>query len=213
MSEFSVRVLSEAEWELYREMRLRALRESPEAFVADIATEEDYDEQLWRDRMNRSDRMICYSGDDPVGIASVRMNEALFENAAELFSLWISPSLRGEGLAAKLVVAASELAEKKGASQLVYWVGTDNGRAVAFARAGVYSDAAFRDADSLPLRPRHFTPGWTSRPLVSVTAGPAYGFTTMPSPPAAVSASHQSVAACSAAGSLSSTTIRRVTNL
>ncbi|GMA38429.1 GNAT family N-acetyltransferase [Mobilicoccus caccae] len=133
MSEFSVRVLSEAEWELYREMRLRALRESPEAFVADIATEEDYDEQLWRDRMNRSDRMICYSGDDPVGIASVRMNEALFENAAELFSLWISPSLRGEGLAAKLVVAASELAEKKGASQLVYWVGTDNARAVAFA--------------------------------------------------------------------------------
>ena len=83
--------------------------------------------------MNRSDRMICYSGDDPVGIASVRMNEALFENAAELFSLWISPSLRGEGLAAKLVVAASELAEKKGASQLVYWVGTDNARAVAFA--------------------------------------------------------------------------------
>lgn len=133
MSEFSVRVLSEAEWELYREMRLRALRESPDAFVADIATEEDYDEQLWRDRMNRSDRMICYSGDDPVGIASVRMNEALFENAAELFSLWISPSLRGEGLAAKLVVAASELAEKKGASQLVYWVGTDNARAVAFA--------------------------------------------------------------------------------
>lgn len=133
MSENSVRVLPEGEWELYREMRLRALRESPEAFVADISTEEGYDEQLWLDRMNRSDRLVVSHDGRPVGIASVRMKDDLFDNAAELFSLWVEPGLRGEGLAAELVVSASEVAERKGATQLVYWVGTDNARAVAFA--------------------------------------------------------------------------------
>ena len=133
MPEISIRVLAEDDWEQYRDMRLRALRESPDAFVADVTTEEDYDEQLWRDRMNRSMRLLVTSDGEPVGIASVRMNEALFDDAAELFSLWVIPDLRGEGLAAQLVVAASEAAEKQGARQLVYWVGTDNVPAVAFA--------------------------------------------------------------------------------
>lgn len=133
MSEITIRTLAEDEWEQYREMRLRALRESPDAFVADVSTEEDYDEQLWRDRMNRSVRLLISKGSEPVGIASVRMNESLFDDAAELFSLWVTPDLRGEGLAAQLVVAASEAAEKQGARQLVYWVGTENVPAVAFA--------------------------------------------------------------------------------
>ena len=59
-------------------------------------------------------------------------------------------------------------------------------------------------------RPRHFTPGCSSRPLPSRAPGPSYGLTTMPSPPAPVSASHQSVAAATAAASASSTTCRRV---
>lgn len=133
MSEISVRVLGEDEWQTYREIRLRALRESPGAFVADLATERDYDEKLWRERMNRASRLLVLKDDEPVGIVSVRRDGELFEQAAELFGLWIVPELRGEGLAAALLVRASEVAEKLGARQLVYWVGTDNGRAVAFA--------------------------------------------------------------------------------
>ena len=34
MAEISVRVLSESEWSLYREIRLRALAQSPSAFTA-----------------------------------------------------------------------------------------------------------------------------------------------------------------------------------
>ena len=144
MSEISVRVLSVDEWELYREMRLRALTESPDAFVADAATEQGYDEQLWRDRMERSARLAVESAGAPVGIASVRMKDDLFDDAAELFSLWVTPELRGEGVAAKLVVAASEAAERKGARQLVYWVGTDNAPAVAFASSYGFRPTEYR---------------------------------------------------------------------
>lgn len=133
MSEISVRVLGEEEWERYKEFRLRALKESPEAFVADYDTEADYDEELWRTRMARSARLLAEKGDEPVGILSLRNSDELFANSAEIFGLWVPHQLRGSGIAATLVEAAAAAANAEGHTQLVYWVGTDNGRAVAFA--------------------------------------------------------------------------------
>ena len=83
MSEISVRVLGEEEWERYKEFRLRALKESPEAFVADYDTEADYDEELWRTRMARSARLLAEKGDEPVGILSLRNSDELFANSAD----------------------------------------------------------------------------------------------------------------------------------
>lgn len=133
MSEISVRVLGEDEWERYREFRLRALQESPEAFVADHATEAGYSQDFWRTRMRRSARLLAERDDEPVGIMSLRGNENLFDHAAEIFGLWVPQALRGSGVAARLVEAAASRANRDGHTQLVYWVGTDNGRAVAFA--------------------------------------------------------------------------------
>ena len=54
MTEITVRVLDVSEWSLYRDLRLRALAESPSSFTATLAEEADRDEQFWRDRMTRS---------------------------------------------------------------------------------------------------------------------------------------------------------------
>lgn len=144
MSEIDVRVLREEEWEQYRDVRLRALTESPEAFVADIETETDYDEDLWRARMRRSERLLAEREGEAVGIVSVRDNEDLFENAAEVFGLWVVPQLRGAGIAARLVESAAQTAADGGRTQLVYWVGTDNGRAVAFASSYGFRPTEYR---------------------------------------------------------------------
>ena len=95
MSEISIRVLGEDEWEQYKEFRLRALKESPEAFVADHATEAEYEEDFWRKRMRRSARLLAERGDEAVGILSLRGNEELFGQAAEIFGLWVPQELRG----------------------------------------------------------------------------------------------------------------------
>jgi hypothetical protein len=50
----TVRVLDESERSLYRDVRLRALAESPGSFTATLAEEADRDEQFWRDRLTRS---------------------------------------------------------------------------------------------------------------------------------------------------------------
>lgn len=132
MSEISVRSLGVDDWQDYRAIRLRALRESPEAFVATLADEEAEPEEFWRTRMERSRRLLASRGREVLGVVSVG-TAAQDERAGELFGLWVRPEARGTGVATALVRAAEVAAVKAGKTQLYYWVGTDNGRGVAFA--------------------------------------------------------------------------------
>lgn len=132
MGEITVRALDEGDWELFRTVRLRALEESPEAFVADHASEAAEPDEFWTQRLARSRRLLAEAGGEPVGIASVGSVQDE-DNAAQLFGLWVEPAHRGSGVATALVRAGAEVAREQGKNHLLYWVGTDNGRAVAFA--------------------------------------------------------------------------------
>lgn len=149
MSEITVRALTEDEWETYRGLRLEALQESPDAFVADHDTEAAEPEDFWRARMRRSARLVAASGDELVGVVSIGdAAESDAENGGQLFGLWVRPDWRGRSIAANLVRQGARIAEDKGLSQLYYWVGSDNGRAVAFA-----SSFGFRPTDDRrPMR-------------------------------------------------------------
>lgn len=132
-TESTVRVLDEADWQTYRDMRLAALQESPEAFAATYATEKGYGEELWRERMHRAVRLVASAGGQDVGIVSIGQAHPDFEDAAELFGLWVHPDQRGGPFAKDLFIEAATEAARRGSRQLVYWVSTENGRAVAFA--------------------------------------------------------------------------------
>lgn len=149
MTEITVRALTEDEWETYRALRLEALQESPEAFVADHDTEAAESEDFWRDRMGRSVRLVAESEGDQVGVVSLgSAAETGSDNGGQLFGLWVRPDWRGRSVAANLVRQGARIAEDKGLGQLFYWVGSDNGRAVAFA-----SSFGFRPSDERrPMR-------------------------------------------------------------
>ena len=148
MSEISVRPLGEEDWQTYRDARLTALRESPEAFVATAEEEEAFDEDFWRLRMNRSARLLAERDDTPLGIVSLGRSSDENPKTSQLFGLWVAPEARGSGVATALVRAGANLAREQGQSQLTYWVGSDNGRAVAFA-----SGFGFRPtAERRPMR-------------------------------------------------------------
>ncbi|MBM6405584.1 GNAT family N-acetyltransferase [Phycicoccus sp. CSK15P-2] len=132
MSDITVRPLGVDEWEQYRSMRLTALSESPEAFVAAHADEEAEPDDFWLARMRRSTRLLAERDGEGLGIASVG-DYADEEGVAQLFGLWVRPEARGSGVAARLVKAGAQVAAEQGRGQLYYWVGTENGRAVAFA--------------------------------------------------------------------------------
>lgn len=149
MSELTVRALTEDDWEAYRAVRLEALRESPEAFVATYEDESAFDEPTWRARMRRSTRLIAEQDGKPVGIASVGRAKSSDEgDTGEIFGLWVEPDRRGSGVATALVKRGARQAREAGRSHVIYWVGTENGRAVAFA-----SGMGFRPTDDRrPMR-------------------------------------------------------------
>lgn len=148
MSDITVRTLGVDDWERYRSVRLTALRDSPEAFVARHDDEAAEPEGFWRARMERSTRLLAELDGEPVGIASVGPADDDQPETAQLFGLWVSPGARGSGVATALVRAGARAAAAAGKRQLHYWVGTDNGRAVAFA-----SGFGFRPtAERRPMR-------------------------------------------------------------
>jgi GNAT superfamily N-acetyltransferase len=142
MTDITVRSLGEDDWQYYRSVRLAALRESPGAFVASAEEEEAYDESFWRQRMKRSARLVAERDGQAVGVLCVGTAKADEGTAGELFGLWVHPEARGSGVATRLVKDGAAIALERGHSHLVYWVGTDNGRAVAFA-----SGMGFRPTD------------------------------------------------------------------
>jgi RimJ/RimL family protein N-acetyltransferase len=133
MSEINVRALGEEDWQQYRAIRLTALLDSPDAFVASRAEEEGLDEQAWRERMRRARRLVAERNGTPVGVVSLKDSDAEHAGTGELFGLWVSPEGRGSGVAWSLVEAGASWALADGHRRLGYWVGTDNGPAVAFA--------------------------------------------------------------------------------
>jgi GNAT superfamily N-acetyltransferase len=132
MSDLTIRVLEESDWPLYRQVRLAALRESPQSFTATLADEEDREEQFWRDRMVRSQRLLAERDHKPQGIVSIGPYGP-DPSSGEIFGLYVFPEARGSGVSWALVEAAQALAIQDGYRQLYYWVGTDNPRALGFA--------------------------------------------------------------------------------
>ena len=147
MTDVTVRALGEDDWSAFRAIRLAALVDSPDAFAASLEEEESYDEEFWRLRLRRSVRLLAEGGssdDEPTRLGVVSLGEGKDEDGrvAEIFGLWVAPPARGTGVATKLVEASAQRARQDGRSHVSYWVGTDNGRAVAFA-----SGIGFRPTD------------------------------------------------------------------
>ena len=131
MSDITVRPLGVDDWEQYRAVRREARSESPGAFVATHAEEVEQPPEFWLERMRRSTRLLAERDGTAVGIASVGASDD--PGIAQLFGLWVDPEERGSGVATELVRAGARVAATAGNRQLLYWVGTENGRAVAFA--------------------------------------------------------------------------------
>jgi ribosomal protein S18 acetylase RimI-like enzyme len=159
MTEVTVRSLGEEDWREFKAIRLAALRDSPDAFAASADDEEGFEEDFWRLRVRRSTRLVAVRRDSdgnaesqPVGVVSLGQGKDDEGRVAEIFGLWVAPDARGTGVATKLVEASAERARRDGRTHVSYWVGTDNGRAVAFA-----SGIGFRPTDF--RRPMRVTPG------------------------------------------------------
>ncbi len=91
---------------LLRELRLRALAESPAAFAATAEEEAGLPEDEWTRRAagDGDAVFVVLRGERGVGMAGVRWFDAE-RGVATLWGMWVDPDLRGGGVGRRLVDA------------------------------------------------------------------------------------------------------------
>jgi ribosomal protein S18 acetylase RimI-like enzyme len=135
-----LRVLTPDDWRRWRELRLHALAESPDAFGSQLADWQGAGdrEARWRDRLASVPfNVMAFDGDAAVGMASGAPTDA---GAVELISMYVRADARGAGAADALVEAVAAWAADQGAAQVVLAVRDSNERARAFYRRCGFAD-------------------------------------------------------------------------
>jgi ribosomal protein S18 acetylase RimI-like enzyme len=150
-----VRRLSTADAAALRAARIEALTEAPYAFASTLERELRHTEQTWRDRLanERSVYFGVFGGDRLAGMVA-GLAPGFFADpdpavpvaagAWHLVSMWVSPELRGQGLADALVAAVCAAARARGGTAMELWVTGVNHRAEAFYRRAGFAPTGDR---------------------------------------------------------------------
>ena len=132
-----IRRVRAEDWAALRDVRLAALADQPDAFASTLADESGYDERRWQDWIARTAFFLAWDGGRPGGVIGAFGQE---DGGWHVISMWVSPHLRGSGLAGRLVDAVAGHAREQRAPSLTLWVTDGNDRArVFYQRAGFHS--------------------------------------------------------------------------
>ena len=100
MAEPVLRRLTPDDWAVLRDVRLRALADSPDAFGSTLEREQSFDEKEWR---RRSVRPVWVADVDgrPVAMAGAFSDDGVLQ----VWGMWTDPAHRGRGHAHALLDA------------------------------------------------------------------------------------------------------------
>ncbi|MEU0795534.1 GNAT family N-acetyltransferase [Amycolatopsis sp. NPDC005961] len=108
-----------------REIRLRALADTPENFGSLVAVERAKPDDDWRAWLIDRAWFAAFDGDDAVALVCGWPAEREWL----VYSMWVAPQARGRGVAADLMGAVREAAEEAGAEAIGLHVFEGNDRA------------------------------------------------------------------------------------
>jgi RimJ/RimL family protein N-acetyltransferase len=127
--------LTESDWQVFAGVRLRALTDSLGADDPQYQQEASFTAAQWRRRLRDHAQFAALIGSRPVGLIGAQQENA---ETVYLYSLWLDPAARGNGLARPLVAAAVGWARDLRARTVKLRVAADN----TVAR-GVYESLGF----------------------------------------------------------------------
>lgn len=146
-----IRLVRREEWREFRDLRLRALADAPEAFGSAIESEREYGEATWHDwiagwggAVNRC--LVAVEGDAWLGMAVGSHEEG--REHIHLYAMWVDPGARRRSIGTQLVCAILDWGTARGANEIRLGVTESNPAAVAFYRRMGFEDTGERH----PLR-------------------------------------------------------------
>lgn len=128
-----VRQAGPDDWAAFRDIRLAALADSPDAFGSTLRDEQHNSEADWRKKLTTS---VVFLGSRDGRVRAIASAYPLDGDAVELIRIWSHPDARGTGLAAATVGAVLDWAAGR---TVTLWVGVENPAAERF-----YTKLGFR---------------------------------------------------------------------
>ena len=167
-----IRAATEEDVELYRDLRLEALRLHPEMFGSDYETSAKRPLEKWKERLRRNDGVksvtyLAFLDDVLIGMATiVRASSVKSRHNSNIFGVYVHPSYRKHGVGQGLLEACINWASERGIEIIKLAVVSSNSAAI-----GLYTRYGFsvygleprvlrvnnRDYDEL-LMVRHVNP-------------------------------------------------------
>jgi ribosomal protein S18 acetylase RimI-like enzyme len=143
--------LGEDDWAVFRELRLRSLLESPDAFGSTYGEESSRTERAWRDWAagrwwDGTAAVFTGRADDGTAIGTATGAEFEAEpGVAHVYAMWVAPDARGAGVGRALVDAVAEWARDRRCDRLVLSVTESNLTARRFYEACGFEDTGERE--------------------------------------------------------------------
>jgi len=139
------------QWPLYRDLRLRALRDAPDAFGSTLEAEAARTDEDWAQRATRAavgdadQAWIAAHAEVACGLV---WGKRVAEDTVEVFQMWVAPQARGLGAGRCLLEAVVAWARELGVARVC--LGVTAGESAA---ARLYRSHGFRPVGALePLR-------------------------------------------------------------
>lgn len=139
------------QWEELKDIRLRALKESPDAFLATYEEEFGYFADRWQAEFDRGKWYVCVRDGQPTGLLGVTREPDTPHDECFLEYIWVSPDRRREHVASDMVSAVLDDLRITGVRTVYLWVLDGNDTAV-----GLYERLGFTRTgfiQPLPDRP------------------------------------------------------------
>jgi ribosomal protein S18 acetylase RimI-like enzyme len=124
MNEIEITHLTVADWQAYRELRLEALRESPQAFGSSFHESVSRPDSHWQYRLEEAARgeegwlLFARSGQKLVGLIGAYhdkvASQQLGTQVAEVISVYVTPAARGRGISKLLMQSILDVLKESG---------------------------------------------------------------------------------------------------
>ena len=135
MSFVSIRALVDDDWEKYRDIRLRSLKQDPESFGSTYEREANFTAEQWIERLDLKARnsaalpLVAEQDSHAIGLVCGIVHEA-GDDAAVIYQMWVAKEYRGQGIGRLLIEEIIRWASELNISTLKLGVITANTAAV-----------------------------------------------------------------------------------
>lgn len=121
--QISIALFSPALWELYRDLRLSSLLDSPDAFGGTHALEAARSAEVWQSRLAAAATssldlpLLARVGELPAGLCWAKRDSAHL-SFVNLYQMWVAPQFRGAGIGGALLERCVCWARSIGAAEV-----------------------------------------------------------------------------------------------